>query len=139
MSGDATIVKKPWGYEQHLEEMPKRFKDRNEPSRTKILVVHPGHSLSLQLHKDRDEYWTVLSGMAGITLGSECYVAYVGTQWHIPRGMIHQLRARTDHVVVLEESVGDVWDDDDIVRLADDYGRLSDIGEMKEKSKDLQK
>ena len=124
MNRHLEIVDKPWGYEQLL---PSPYINDEKPPkyRSKILVVYPKHSLSLQYHMFRDEYWTVLHGSGIVTLEKKEYRAYVGSEWWIPRERRHRLEASAKEPIVIKEySTGDVWNTDDIIRIEDKYGRL---------------
>jgi mannose-6-phosphate isomerase len=108
-------VKKPWGeFEQYT---------LNQQSTVKILTTAPGGTLSSQYHFKRDELWIVLDDGAQVVLDNE--VLHPGPQEKIfiPRRTIHRLSAAGDKPVrVLEISFGD-FDEGDIVRLEDVYGR----------------
>ena len=98
----------------------------------KILIVAPGQRLSWQYHNRRSEIWRVLQGTVGIVRSSsdvEGPVELFSTGHFItlPRGERHRL-------VGLEESalIAEIWqhtdpsypsDEQDIVRVQDDYGR----------------
>ena len=97
---------------------------RNIPSTVKILTVHPGEALSLQHHARRDEFWRVLSGDGTIQTGDSKLAAEPGNEYFIPRGTPHRLEAGSSPLVVLEISFGE-FDDADIVRLEDRYGRTA--------------
>ena len=107
--------KKPWGdYERFTE---------NQVSTVKILTVEPQQAFSLQTHKNRDEYWCVISGHGGIaTVGEEKKEIKVGDELFIPRETAHRLEAGQDALKVLEISIGQ-FDEADITRLEDRYGR----------------
>jgi mannose-6-phosphate isomerase len=50
-----------------------------------------------------------------------------GQHIHIPLGALHQIRALgPERLVFLEIQVGEVLDENDIVRLDDDYGRAGE-------------
>ena len=116
-----TIVKKPWGYEQHYPDVSRSaFRSVH---RAKMLVVYPGAALSFQYHKHREEHWTVLSGSGLIWLNQDIYNIYPKTEWFIPKNMHHRVIAQ-EYLVIREESFGDVWNDEDIVRLKDNYERI---------------
>jgi mannose-6-phosphate isomerase-like protein (cupin superfamily) len=105
-------TEKPWGYEL-LWAQTDRYAG-------KILHVEAGHSLSLQLHKEKDEWMYGLSGEAVLELGNQSFRLSAGHGVHIPAGTIHRLHAITD-VDIVEVSTPEL---DDIVRLADRYGRV---------------
>lgn len=95
---------------------------RNIPSTVKIVSVKPGQALSLQTHKKRDEFWCVLGGDGEVTVGDSVSAAKTDDTFFIPRGTKHRLRAGTETLRVLEISFGE-FEDEDIVRLEDMYGR----------------
>lgn len=109
-------VDKPWGrFEQYTH---------NLPSTVKIITVEPGGRLSLQYHHGRDELWVVLDTGIRIELGEEILDPEPETTIFIPRGTVHRLSCVGEHPArILEISFG-VFDEDDIVRLEDVYGRI---------------
>ncbi|PLS85020.1 MAG: mannose-6-phosphate isomerase [Actinobacteria bacterium] len=109
-------VDKPWGrFEQYTH---------NLPSTVKIITVEPGGRLSLQYHHGRDELWVVLDPGIRIELGEEILDPEPETTIFIPRGTVHRLSCVGEHPArILEISFG-VFDEDDIVRLEDVYGRI---------------
>jgi len=109
-------VDKPWGrFEQYTH---------NLPCTVKIITVAPGGILSRQYHHNRDELWVVLDAGARAELGDETLEPAAGGELFIPRGTIHRLSTVGDEPVrILEISFGE-FDEDDIVRLEDVYGRV---------------
>jgi mannose-1-phosphate guanylyltransferase/mannose-1-phosphate guanylyltransferase/mannose-6-phosphate isomerase len=95
----------------------------NEPSTVKIITVAPGEAFSLQTHEHRDEYWRVLSGSGWITSGSETRDARPGDSFFTSRGQRHRAEAGPDGLAFLEIALGE-FDEDDITRLEDKYGRV---------------
>jgi mannose-6-phosphate isomerase len=112
-----TEVEKPWGkFEQYTHNML---------STVKIITVLPGGALSLQYHHRRDELWVVLDDGAQIEVGDRVIQPRVGDKVFIPRTTAHRLSSTGDSLVrILEVSFGE-FDEDDIVRLEDVYGRAS--------------
>lgn len=109
-------VARPWGTYTVLEEGP-RFK-------LKRIVVKPGASLSLQMHKHRSEHWVVLSGIAKVVNGDRELLVHPNESTFIPAGHKHRLEnPGTEEVVIIEVQVGDYVGEDDIVRFEDAYGR----------------
>jgi mannose-6-phosphate isomerase len=108
-------VEKPWGkFEQYTH---------NLPSTVKIITVAPGGTLSRQYHHHRDELWVVLDAGARIELGDAVLYPQAGDKVFIPRTTNHRLSADGDGPVrILEVSFGE-FDENDIVRLDDAYGR----------------
>ena len=108
-------ILKPWGgFEQYTH---------NLPSTVKVITVRPGGRLSLQYHHRRDELWVALDPGASVELDGRVLCPQRGERLWIPRGTTHRLSAPgQDPVRILEISFGD-FDEDDIVRLEDSYGR----------------
>ena len=91
------------------------------------LHVNGGESLSLQWHHEKDETVAVLSGQVEIDLGTSedalrAFPVAPGASVHIPPGLLHQVRALTDSVLVEASTAAPGWQED-IVRLDDRYGR----------------
>ena len=95
----------------------------NEPSTVKIITVNSGEAFSLQKHRDRDEWWRILSGNGKAVVGGTKKDIKVGDEYFLPRGTEHRIEAGDSAVVFLEISFG-VFDENDIVRIDDRYGRL---------------
>jgi mannose-6-phosphate isomerase-like protein (cupin superfamily) len=89
----------------------------------KIITVNPGEALSLQHHRNRDEFWHVLSGEGFITIGTERITAKAGDDHFVPRETAHRMEASSSPLVILEIAFGE-FDENDIVRLEDRYGRV---------------
>lgn len=106
--------KRPWGNFIQFTH--------NEPCSVKILTINKGQSISLQYHHKRDEFWRVLSGDPIITVGDKTTHAKAGDEFFILQGAKHRLAGGNTDAQVLEISFGD-FDENDIVRLEDTYGR----------------
>jgi mannose-6-phosphate isomerase-like protein (cupin superfamily) len=63
-----------------------------------------------------------MSGSPEIIVGEEKYYPKQGEEFEINIGVKHRVNAINDDVVILEISTG-VFDEDDIVRVEDKYGR----------------
>jgi len=110
-------VDKPWGrFVQYTH---------NLPSTVKIITVAPGGTLSSQYHHHRDELWVVLDAGARVELGGQVVNPEAGEELFIPRNTVHRLSAvGKGPVRILEISFGE-FDEEDIVRLEDVYGRVA--------------
>ena len=87
-------------------------------------MVLPGQRLSLQYHHHRAEQWTMVEGSAEVEIDGAVRAVAAGEHVHIPLGATHRIRnVGAEPLVFIEVQVGDVLDEDDIVRLEDDYGR----------------
>lgn len=107
--------KRPWGNFQQFTE--------NEISTVKIINVEAGQNLSVQYHNKRSEFWVVLKGNPMITLGEKSELAEVGSEFIVEKKMIHSIGAPNGNVQILEISFGE-FDENDIVRIKDFYGRI---------------
>lgn len=92
-------------------------------SAVKIIKVKAGARLSLQYHEKRDEFWLVMSGHPVITIGEETKMVSPGDEFFITKKMKHRIAGSQDDVEILEIAYGD-FDEDDIVRIEDDFGRV---------------
>ncbi len=109
-------VDKPWGrFEQYAH---------NVPCTVKIITVAPGGTLSRQYHHHRDELWVVLDPGAKVELGDKIFSPEPEEKLFIPRGTVHRLSCNSKKPArILEVSFGE-FDEADIVRLEDVYGRV---------------
>lgn len=106
---------RPWG---NFE----RFTD-NYPSTVKIITVEANKKLSLQSHSKRREFWKVVSGNGSFQIGDNRLNVSIGDEYNISVGEKHRMEAGNDGLVVLEIATG-TFDENDIVRYEDDYGRI---------------
>ena len=115
----ARRVEKPWGYEDIWAETDRYL--------GKILSIRKGKRLSLQLHRQKDESIYVLRGRLRLTLENEAGKLEIselepGEAQRVLPGHRHRFEAIEDTELV-EVSTPEI---DDVVRLADDYGRGGD-------------
>jgi mannose-6-phosphate isomerase-like protein (cupin superfamily) len=90
----------------------------------KEIFVRPGAKLSLQRHRQRAEQWIVAGGEAVVTVDAETRTLVERGHVDIPCGAVHRLENRTGQPLhVIEIQTGAYFGEDDIERLADDYGR----------------
>ena len=109
-------AQRPWGYYDVLLDAPY--------CKVKEITVEPGHRLSYQSHKHREEYWTCVQGELTVILeGKELLIPY-GHSIHIPLGAKHRMINKSESdVKVVEVQVGSYFGEDDIIRYEDDYKR----------------
>jgi mannose-6-phosphate isomerase-like protein (cupin superfamily) len=108
-----TSVKKPWG---RFEELAK-----NERVTVKLLHIKGGCRLSYQYHHYRREVWWVVKGRVVATVDGVNTVLREGESVEIKVRERHRAAASVDSVL-LEVARGR-FDEGDIVRVEDDYGR----------------
>ncbi len=97
---------------------------KNTPATVKIITVKAGEAFSLQHHNNRSEFWRVIGGTGKITKGDEATETKTGDEHFINKGTNHRLEGGPDGISILEIALGD-FDENDIVRLEDRYGRHS--------------
>jgi len=94
----------------------------------KTLYVQKGKRLSLQYHRQRSELWVLVSGDATATKGEKDgklkrTPLKRGELFFVPKGAVHRLESKKGGILV-EISQGK-FDENDIVRLEDDHGRVT--------------
>lgn len=109
-------VHRPWGTYATLKE--------ESGYKVKRISVKPGESLSLQYHHQRAEHWVVVQGTAMVQIGDEEHRTRAGQYRYIPLKERHRLtNIGENELVLIEVQCGGYLGEDDIVRLADVYGR----------------
>ena len=110
-----SLSERPWGgFEQFTA---------NQPSTVKILEVKPQQRLSLQSHQHREELWIALDdGVVAEINGSKRHLKK-GDKVVVPKEAKHRLSSETEQVRVLEIAFGN-FDENDITRYEDDFGRI---------------
>ena len=98
----------------------------------KILIISPNKRLSWQYHHRRSEIWKVVSGEIKVVTSDDDVernevLLKEGNEINLYQGERHRIIGTDDYAVVAE-----IWvhtdkdnpsDEDDIVRVQDDYGR----------------
>ena len=110
-------TERPWGWFDLLEE------GDNQPYKVKTIYVNPNHQFSLQRHNQREEFWMVVEGDGIVTTSTYKCDVKRGSHIHVRKNEIHRMTAGEFGIKFIEVQVGSVCDEDDIVRLEDDYGR----------------
>lgn len=114
--GQLPLAYRPWGTWEVLAQ--------GEGFKVKRMAVTPGHRLSLQKHQHRVEHWFVFGGEAHVTCGDTCRHLGEGQTVTIPAEAPHRIENRGDSpLVIIEIQLGGYLEEDDIVRLEDDYRR----------------
>ena len=113
------LVYRPWGSYECLAKGP-RFQ-------VKRIVVNPGEQLSLQMHYHRAEHWVIVSGTAEITNGELKGIFTENQSTYIPLGTTHRLKnPGSIPLIIIEIQTGTYLGENDIVRLEDEYGRITE-------------
>lgn len=109
-------VDRPWGSYQVIETA-ERFQ-------VKRITVSPGRRLSYQRHQHRAEHWFVVQGSGVVTLDGDERPLGTGDAVDVAVGAAHRIgNTGEQDLVFVEVQTGDSFAEDDIVRLADDFGR----------------
>lgn len=108
-------VTRPWGKFVQFT--------KGEPTTLKILTINAHEAFSLQYHNKREEFWFVISGNGVVDIGENKFEAKTGMRFVIPAGTKHRATGGSDDLQILEISTGE-FDEEDIVRLEDRYGRV---------------
>ena len=116
----ADYEKRPWGEFYVLRA--------NGKYKVKRLIVYPGQRTSLQYHNHREEHWIFTEGIGSTTLIKDAitsmYEAYPSKYMFIPKGAAHRItNTGKELLYFIEVQIGDYLEEDDIVRLEDDYNR----------------
>jgi mannose-1-phosphate guanylyltransferase len=109
-------VYRPWGKYDSI--------DRGDRYQVKRITVMPGAKLSLQKHHHRAEHWVVVAGLARVTNGEKTFLLSENESTFIAIGTVHALEnPGSVPLEIIEIQTGSYLGEDDIVRLADNYGR----------------
>jgi len=109
-------VFRPWGWYEGVE--------RGERFQVKQLMVKPGAKSSMQVHHHRSEHWVIVKGTARVTLDKEETLLSEDESIYIPLGVPHRIfNPGRIPLHLVEVQSGSYLEEDDIVRLDDQYGR----------------
>jgi len=112
------IVDKPWGH----EIIWARTKDYVG----KLIHINAGKRLSRQYHVEKDESIYVIKGELTLEIGLDDFMQTLllkeGQSFRIAPYTVHRFIAIAEDVDVIEVSTPQLRD---VIRLADEYGRLS--------------
>lgn len=107
---------RPWGNYRTV--------DAGDRFQVKRITVKPGGRLSLQKHYHRAEHWVVVHGTAIVQRGEERMIVRENESVYIPIGTEHRLENPGKlPLQLIEVQSGPYLGEDDIVRVADSYGR----------------
>lgn len=111
-------VYRPWGSYTVL--------DSGKNYQVKQLMINPNQKISLQYHKHRSETWTIVEGVAEVQIGDEIKTLHPSESIFIPANVNHRLTnpLNFESLKVIEVQTGRYLEEDDIIRLEDDYKRL---------------
>jgi mannose-6-phosphate isomerase-like protein (cupin superfamily) len=116
-------VNRPWGWFETLVAASPAHAVGSGYG-VKRLWIDPNARISLQRHLHRSEHWVVVAGSGLLECGEEATAAQPGASLVVPVGAIHRASAGAEGLLIIEVQRGDQLREDDIERLADDYGRV---------------
>ena len=108
------VESRPWGNFVNLT--------MNENVTVKLIWVDKGKKNSLQTHENRDEYWRVMKGKVNAYIEDSIHTLNEGDVARIKDRQKHRFEGLDNENLILEISRGE-FDEEDVVRLEDDYGR----------------
>ncbi len=108
---------RPWGQFEVLGD--------TNTFKSKIIEVEPGHQISYQSHKKREEHWIIVKGNPEVVLDGKVHKLSSGEYIKIPIGAKHRIRnpSTNESVQFIEVQLGSYFGEDDIERYEDDYNR----------------
>ncbi len=111
-------VLKPWGTFTLL--------DAGQGYKIKRITVLPGKRFSLQKHLYRNEHWVVVKGQAIVTAGESEIKLQRNDSVYIEKNKLHRIEnpGKSD-LIFVEVQIGHYTEEDDIIRVEDDFGRDS--------------
>ena len=129
---DMDRINRPWGsfetlFTYHAISPLERSvaQDELNVSQVKRISVKPQQKLSLQFHNHRAEHWVVIQGEIVAQVGDDFHVLHRNQSIYIPTHVKHRIINNSNTVAeLIEVQIGSSVDEDDIVRLEDDYGRI---------------
>ena len=114
-----TSVVRPWGSYTIISE--------GDGYSIRVINVMSGKRLSLQRHYHRNEHWVVVSGIAEVTRDSDTFFLRENESTYIAKTIKHRLgNPGKIPLEIIEVQQGNYLNDNDVERLEDDFGRISD-------------
>ena len=110
------FYERPWGGYAILE-------DKEPPICVKVLTINPKSRLSLQVHQKRSECWHILDAGIVVTVGDEVRVTEPGDVVWVGIGQVHRIENVSGEIARIVELMYGEYQEEDITRIEDDYGR----------------
>ena len=108
-------IQRPWGEFNQFTQ--------NEDTTVKLHTVKPNSAWSLQYHNHRSEFWRIVSGHPVVIIGEKRTEANPGDEFMVEKKELHRVETGNEEAVILEICYG-AFDEEDIVRVEDKYGRV---------------
>jgi mannose-1-phosphate guanylyltransferase len=106
-------VERYWGWYRVLEY---GTNEQGHEVLVRRVCILNGKSLSYQMHKQREEVWTITSGRGEVVLGDESRFVQVGDVIQIPSGVKHSIKAQVE-MQLIETQIGSPLTESDIYRF----------------------
>ncbi len=98
---------------------------KNPGYQIKEIKVDQNSKLSLQKHKSRSEFWQIVKGESKITIEDKEYFLKEKEHIYIPMNTVHRIEnIGSEKLIFIEIQLGENLNEEDIIRLEDDYGRV---------------
>jgi len=111
-----TTESRPWGRYTILHT--------DDECQVKRIEVEPGKRLSLQSHQFRAEHWFIVTGTGTTQVGESISQVTIGQTIDVPTGVKHRISNTSELMLVfIEVQTGSSFDEGDILRYDDDFGR----------------
>lgn len=110
-------VERYWGWYRVLEY---GMNDRGDEVLVRRVCILAGKGLSYQLHKQREEVWTVTAGHGEVMLEDRRRDVHVGDVIRIPQGIRHSVLAHVE-LQMVETQIGSSLSETDIYRFEDPW------------------
>lgn len=111
------VTTKPWGYYIPILE--------EDYCKVKKILIKSGEAPSYQYHFKRSEIWVVVKGQGEVKIDDQTTKCKVGSVINVPVQAKHQIKnTGTEDLIFIEVQLGESFEESDIVRVEDKYGRL---------------
>ena len=107
-------IERPWGSFRQFT--------LNSLSTVKVHTIKPNQKNSWQSHTKRSEFWYIVSGGGQVRIEDKTYDAVPGAEYVAQVGEKHRWIGGPEGMTIVEVAFGD-FDEEDITRYEDDYGR----------------
>ncbi|TET53870.1 MAG: cupin domain-containing protein [Actinobacteria bacterium] len=108
-------IQKPWGSVKEYA--------LNQTATVRIIYLEANQETSLHSHNLRDDMWVILDKNVKVQIGDEIKETKPGDEYFIPAETLHRILSGDTPARVLEIAFG-YASEEDIARVADDYGRI---------------
>jgi mannose-6-phosphate isomerase-like protein (cupin superfamily) len=104
-------AERPWGSWLVIEQGP--------GYKVKRLIIKPKQSISNQYHLHRSETWCVVSGDGQAFIDNKIKVVHPGDTFTVKKKQTHRVQniSETEDLVVIEVQLGEICEEEDIVRV----------------------